>query len=119
VNRLAESNSFGSRRVIFFLGGVDNWLFAKVDPSIPIDFTQNYFYQTLGSPMRGFYYNARNGSSFAVFNSELRIPVFRYLLNHPIRSDLIQNFQIVLFGDAGTAWTGWDPYSRTTPSTSR
>ncbi len=111
VNRLAQSSSFGSRRLIYFLGGVDNWMFAKVDPSIPIDFDQNYWYQTLGSPMRGFYYNARNGSSFAVFNTELRVPVFRYLLNQPIRSDLIQNFQVVVFGDAGTAWTGWDPYS--------
>ena len=110
VSRLAQSTSLGNRKVIFFLGGVDNWLFAKVDPSIPIDFTQNYFYQTLGSPMRGFFYNARNGSSFAVFNTELRIPLFRYLLNRPIRSDLFQNFQVVAFGDLGTAWTGPDPY---------
>ncbi len=111
VNRLAESTSLGHRKVIFFLGGVDNWLFAKTDESIPIDFSQNYFYQTLGSPMRGFYYNARNGSSFALFNTELRVPVFRYLLNRPIRSDFFQNFQVVAFGDAGTAWTGSDPYS--------
>ena len=111
VNRLAQSTSFGSRKVVYFLGGVDNWLFAKTDASIPIDFSQNYFYQTLGSPMRGFYYNARNGSSFAVFNTELRIPLFRYLLNRPIRSDFFQNFQVVGFGDAGTAWTGSNPYS--------
>ncbi|MBK7287790.1 MAG: hypothetical protein IPI95_12225 [Flavobacteriales bacterium] len=111
VNRLAGSTSLGSRKVVFFMGGVDNWLFAKTDYSIPIDFTQNYYYQSLAVPMRGFYYNARNGSAFAVLNSELRFPVFRYLLDRPLRSDFLQNFQVVAFGDAGSAWTGNDPYS--------
>lgn len=111
VNRLAGSTSLGSRKVLFFMGGVDNWLFAKVDNSVPIDFSQNYFYQSLAVPLRGFYYNARNGNSFAVLNSELRVPIFRYLLNRPIRSDFFQNFQVVAFGDMGTAWTGNDPYA--------
>ncbi|MCO6483070.1 MAG: PD40 domain-containing protein [Flavobacteriales bacterium] len=110
VNRLAGSASMGSRKVLFFMGGVDNWLFAKTDNSIPIDFSRNYFFQGLAVPMRGFWYNARNGSAFAVLNSELRLPVFRYLLNRPMQSDFLQNFQIVAFGDAGTAWTGNDPY---------
>ena len=111
VNRLAGSTSLGSRRVAFFLGGVDNWLFAKTDQSVPLDPAQNYYYQALGVPMRGFYYNARNGNSFTVFNSELRFPIFRYLVNRPLHSDFLQTFQIVGFGDAGTAWTGTDPYS--------
>ncbi|MCB9171003.1 MAG: PD40 domain-containing protein [Flavobacteriales bacterium] len=111
VNRLAGSTSLGNRRVIFFLGGVDNWLFPKVDNTIPIDFDQNYYFQANATPMRGFYYNARNGTSFGVFNTELRFPVFRYLLDRPIRSDFLQNFQLVGFGDAGVAWTGSDPYS--------
>lgn len=111
VARLAGSSSFGSRKVAYFLGGVDNWLFAKVDNSIPIDFTQNYFYQSMAVPMRGFFYNARNGSSFGVFNTEVRVPIFRYLINKPIRSDLIHNFQVVGFGDVGSAWTGTQPYS--------
>lgn len=111
VNRLAGSSSIGSRKVLFFMGGVDNWFFAKVDNSVPIDFSQNYFYQSMAVPVRGFYYNARNGNSFALLNSELRVPLFRYLLNRPIRSDFFQNFQVVAFGDAGTAWTGNDPYA--------
>ena len=76
-----------------------------------MDATQNYQYQTLALPMRGFFYNARNGNSFAVLNTEVRIPLFRYLLNKPIRSDFVQNFQVVGFGDMGTAWTGSDPYA--------
>lgn len=111
VTRLAGATSLGSRRIVHFLGGVDNWMFAKYDNSIPIDFTQNYQYQALSTPMRGFFYNARNGTSFGVLNTELRLPIFRYLLNRPIRSDFINHMQVVGFGDVGAAWTGTDPYS--------
>lgn len=111
VNRLAGSTTLGSRRVAFFLGGVDNWLFAKTDGTVPLDPAQNYFYQAVGTPMRGFWYNARNGNSFAVYNSELRFPVFRMLFKKPLHSDFLQTFQIVAFGDAGTAWTGTSPYA--------
>jgi len=111
VSRLAGSRSFGSRKVAYFLGGVDNWLFAKVDNSIPIDYSQNYFYQSLSVPLRGFFYNARNGTSFGVLNNEIRLPIFRYLINRPLRSDFLHNFQVVGFADAGAAWTGSDPYS--------
>jgi hypothetical protein len=46
-----------------------------------------------------------------VINNEVRWPIFSYLLNRPIRSEFINNFQIVPFFDIGTAWTGSDPYS--------
>jgi hypothetical protein len=111
VNRLAGSTSLGSRQVAFFMGGVDNWLFAKTDNTMPLDPSKNYYYQALAVPMRGFYYNARNGSAFALFNTELRLPVFRYFFDRPMRSDFLQNFQVVAFGDVGTAWTGDNPYA--------
>jgi Tol biopolymer transport system component len=111
VTRLAGSSSLGSRKVAYFLGGVDNWLFAKVDNSIPVDLDQNYRFQSMAVPMRGFFYNARNGSSFGVVNTEVRLPLFRYIVNRPIRSDLIHNFQVIGFGDIGSAWTGSHPYA--------
>lgn len=61
--------------------------------------------------MRGFNQNIRNGNSFALFNSELRFPVFKYFIKRPIKSDFISNFQIIAFTDVGTAWTGPDPFS--------
>ena len=48
-----------------------------------------------------------------IANTEIRVPVFTYLLNRPVRSDFIRNFQVVGFADAGTAWTGPDPYDAT------
>ena len=40
----------------------------------------------------------------------MRFPVFSYLLDRPINMKFIKDFQLVAFGDVGTAWTGWNPY---------
>jgi Tol biopolymer transport system component len=111
ANRFATSTSFGNNKLIYYMGGVDNWMFPKFLITTPVDFTQNYAYQTLATNLRGFYQNIRNGNSFAVFNSEIRFPVFRYFSKNPIKSDFLYNFQLVGFGDVGTAWTGLHPYS--------
>jgi hypothetical protein len=111
ANRLAASTSFGSHKLIYFMGGVDNWILPQYNYQTRIDFSQNYVFQALATNMRGFRQNSRNGNSFAVINSELRMPIFRYIINQPIKSDFINNFQIIGFGDIGTAWTGTHPYS--------
>jgi hypothetical protein len=111
ANRFAASTSFGDNKLIYYLGGVDNWVSPKFDVSTPIDYSQNYIYQTLATNLRGFNQNIRNGNSFALISSEIRIPVFRYFANRPLKSDFLNNFQIVGFGDIGTAWTGLNPYS--------
>ncbi len=111
ANRFAASTSFGSNKLLYYMGGVDNWLFPSYNVNTPVAFDQNYAFQTLATNMRGFDQNIRNGNSFFVYNTELRWPVFRYLFNRPIRSDFINNFQVVLFGDVGTAWTGATPWS--------
>jgi Tol biopolymer transport system component len=112
ANRFAASTSFGNSKLIYYMGGVDTWLFPTFNQDTPIDYEQNYRYQTLATNMRGFDQNVRNGSNFAVINSELRFPIFRYFYNRPIKSDFLNNFQIVGFGDIGTAWNGWNPYSK-------
>lgn len=111
ASRLAGSSAFGSDRLIYYLGGEDNWLFPRFNQETPIDYSKGYSYQTLASNLRGFSQNIRNGENFALFNTELRFPVFRYLMNRPIRSDFLNNFQLVGFGDVGTAWSGVNPYS--------
>jgi Tol biopolymer transport system component len=111
ANRFAASTSFGNNKLLYYMGGVDNWLFPTYNTSTPVATDQDYAFQTLATNMRGFDQNIRNGNSFFVFNTELRWPLFRYLFNRPIRSDFINNFQIVAFGDVGTAWTGSTPWS--------
>ena len=114
VVQVFEARSlFGNKKLIYYMGGVDNWFTPKFNYNTPISYTANYAYQTLATPMRGFIQNIRNGNSFALYNTELRLPVFRYLMNKPLKSDFFNNFQVVGFGDVGTAWTGKSPYDDT------
>lgn len=119
ANRFAASKSFGSARLIYYLGSVDNWL--NVTPrkhptfiplnEIRIDPEINWTYQTLATNMRGFSQNIRNGDAFALINSEIRWPIIKYLVNYPLSSSFLDNFQVVGFFDIGTAWTGVSPWS--------
>ncbi len=111
ANRVAGATSFGKDRLVYYLGGVDNWLNPQFDNSINIVKPEQYQFQTLATNLRGFKQNIRNGNNFVVWNSELRWPIFKYLLNRPIRSDFVQNFQIIGFGDLGMAWYDVNPYS--------
>ncbi|MCF8365544.1 MAG: hypothetical protein K9H16_07175 [Bacteroidales bacterium] len=110
ANRIAGSTNFGTERLLYYMGGTDSWMIPSFDQETRIDPDQNWIYQALATNMRGFNQNARNGNSFVVINSELRLPIFRYLLNKPIKSEFVKNFQVVAFGDIGTAWSGWNPY---------
>ncbi len=114
ANRFSASTSLGDLKLIYYMGSEDNAIVPNDNFNylINIDYSQNYAFQTLATPMRGFIQNIRNGNTFALFNSEIRVPIFQYLIHKPIRSDFVRNFQIVGFGDFGTAWTGFDPYAK-------
>ena len=115
--RAAADFSWGTQKICYFLGGVDNWLmfannrkadgtFRYFDPAHPIDPDNEYAYQSLAVNLRGFKQNISNGNNAMVINSELRIPVFSSFINKPINNALLRNFQLVQFIDLGTAWNG-------------
>ncbi len=120
ANRFAASTSQGSSKLIYYLGGVDNW--TNITPfkvptfiplsEIPINTEANYAYQTVATNMRGFSQNVRNGNNFALINSEVRWPIIKYIANYPISNSFLENFQIVGFFDIGTAWSGLTPWSK-------
>ena len=113
--RFAGATSFGSNRMLFFLGGVDNWLFPSYNQEIPKPaLGDDVVYQTLATNMRGFRINIRNGSSYALINSEIRVPIFR-VLSKRIRSSFFRNFQTIGFFDLGTAWEGSSPFNDDNP----
>lgn len=112
--RLAGEISYGTERILNILGGVDNWLLPDFNKNIPLPQGQNIAYQTIAPGIRGFAYNIRNGSSYAVLNAEFRVPLFRYI-SEKIRSSFIRNFQLVGFFDAGTAWEGFSPFAKDNP----
>ena len=111
--RAAAATSFGDEQILFFLGGVDNWIFNRFNDNIPLP-AGEFAFQTLAANLRGFKYNIRNGNSYALINTELRVPMFKYFFRR-IRSNFFRNFQVIGFFDAGTAWQGSSPFNEENP----
>jgi len=109
--RLAASANTGSARLVYYMGGTDNWINAKFNSNIWVDLSKNYAYQTLATNMRGFQQNIRNGTSFVLLSGELRVPFVQLIAGHNVSSNFFNSMQLNLFGDYGTAWTGLTPYS--------
>ncbi len=103
--RGAADFSWGDQKLIYYLGGVDGWMFPKYTRE-PVPQDPYYAYQSLAVNMRGFHQNVANGNNAIVMNSEFRLPVFSTLLNKPINNAFLRNFQLVQFTDLGTAWNG-------------
>ncbi len=122
--RAAADFSWGTQKIIYYLGGVDNWLmfgnnqrsdgsYKYFDPSNKPDPDADYAYQSLAVNLRGFKQNVANGNNAFVINSEIRVPVFTTFFNKPINNAFLRNFQIVQFADLGTAWNGkYDNWER-------
>jgi hypothetical protein len=122
AGRAAGDFSWGNQKMIYYLGGADNWLMfgnnEKVNKNTgeinyryfnrdnPPDPDQDYAFQSLAVNMRGFIQNIANGNNAMVINSELRLPVFTTFFNKPVNNALLRNFQLTQFIDLGTAWNG-------------
>lgn len=104
ATRFAMDMSWGTRKLLYYLGGVDNWLNPQINTANPINLTENYAFQTLSENLRGYKQNARNGNNVMVLNTELRLPVFATFIDKPINSAFLRNFQVTSFMDIGTAW---------------
>src|SRR6202012_5751940 len=103
--RAAGDFSWGSNKIVYYLGGTDGWLFPKAY-NLPQPADPSYAFQSLAVNLRGFDQNVANGNNDVVINSELRLPLFATLFNKPINNAFLRNFQIVQFFDLGTAWKG-------------
>jgi hypothetical protein len=111
ATRVAGSTNFGTARLVYYMGGVDNWIWAKFNSDIWTDLSKNYTYQTLATNMRGFEQNVRNGTSFLLLSSELRVPFVQLIAGRMLQSNFLNSMQFLAFGEIGTAWTGTTPYS--------
>lgn len=111
--RVAGAHSGGKQKILYFLGGVDNWLnHQTASPAAPVN-QESYGFQTLGNNLRGYKQNARNGNSYAVANSEFRFPILTTLIRRPIQSKILRSLQLVAFVDGGLAWNGLVPTDKT------
>ena len=107
--RASAAHSMGNQKVLYFMGGVDNWLNAKYDNRTPIRAGEDYAFQTVANNMRGYARNSWNGNTFALINSEFRLPVVTTFAKKPIQSPILRNLQAVAFVDIGSAWMGLWP----------
>jgi hypothetical protein len=106
AGRASGDFSWGNQKVIYYLGGVDGWMFPKYNSSPSPSASNDYAYQSLAVNMRGFKQNLTNGNNAVVLNSEFRFPIFSTLINRPINNAFLRNFQVIQFIDLGTAWDG-------------
>lgn len=121
ASRVFYGKQMGPAAKQYMLGGMDNWLFADqadrgMDDDNPLTFSNNtnnsdIFFNEFVTNLRGLDYNEAHGTDALVFNTELRVPVFRYLSNGPIKSNFLRNFQLTSFVDIGSVWTGVPPFS--------
>jgi hypothetical protein len=116
--RGAGATSFGSEKMMYYLGGVNGMLFQKFNDNTPVP-PGEFAFKTVINQMRGFDVNIRNGSTFAVLNAELRIPFIKYIAGKNVKSGFFRNLQVVGFFDAGTAWHGNSPFDENNPINSQ
>lgn len=122
AGRAAGDFSWGSQKIVYYLGGIDNWMmfgqneklnqttgertYRYFNPNNPPANDGSYAFQSLAVNMRGFIQNAANGNNNVVINSEFRLPVFTTFFSKPINNAFLRNFQLTQFVDLGTAWNG-------------
>ena len=115
--RLSANASFGSEKILYYLGGTENWLIPSFNEQTPIG-DADYAWQVPVGTLRGFRQNIRNGNSYVLANAELRWPFFRFFFPN-IRGPFWRNFQLTGFFDMGTAWAGKSPFSPDSPLNTR
>lgn len=102
--RFSGGASFGNNPQRFYLGGTEGWINYEFENyNIPISNIEEYAFSMAGLPLRGYNFDRISGSKYALFNSELRFPLFRYLIFGLLPFGF-QNIQGNIFFDAGTAW---------------
>jgi outer membrane protein assembly factor BamA len=105
VLRLNAGASVGKNPQLFYIGGTESWInYTFQNDTLPIESIDNFAFATPVMPLRGYNYDYRSGTKFALMNAEFRFPLFRYLIFGLLPLGF-QNIQGVLFTDVGTVWT--------------
>jgi len=113
--RAAGATSFGSERILYYVGGTDGWVTPKFEENTPVPNNVDFAYKTIAPNLRGFNHNVRNGQSFFLASAELRIPFLKYLSKREMKSKFLRNIQVVGFADYGSAWHGILPNNDNSP----
>ena len=109
ANRCYVNASFGRERILYHVGGTENWLIPQYEDQSALQTSGEYIYSALATEVRSYGYGARKASSVFGFSSELRIPFLQYLINQNWKNSMLRNFQFLAFIDAAYVWDGFLP----------
>tara|TARA_R110002012_G_scaffold296032_2_gene492962 strand:- start:4643 stop:7900 length:3258 start_codon:yes stop_codon:yes gene_type:complete len=130
ASRLYAGGFFGQNSPYYMLGGVENWVFRRVNqPPTGAEITpeenplaltstespiynSNILFHEFVTGLRGFQLNEFSGKNVILLSNELRFPLFRVLSNNSMSSNFARNFQLIGFYDIGTAWLGGSPWDQ-------
>ena len=105
VMRYSGGISVGKNAQQFFIGGTDGWINREFENGgIPIRNIEDFAFLTPALPLRGYNYNVKNGTKYALMNYELRYPFIQYLVTGGIPIAL-GNITGATFLDIGSSWT--------------
>lgn len=105
VMRYSGGISVGKNAQRFFIGGTDGWINREFENGgIPIENIEDFAFLSPALPLRGYNYNVRNGTKFALINYELRYPFIQYLVTGGLPIAL-GNITGATFLDVGSSWT--------------
>ena len=117
---------FGNAPKRYLLGGMDNWMSNRTNYDglnnplyTSANYNPNLLFVEFATSLRGFDYATLYGTSAAVANAELRVPLIRALSGGPIASNFFRNMQLTAFYDIGSSWTGEIPFNVTNSVRSR
>jgi len=107
VSQLQAGHSGGVSHLLYNVAGVDNNVNVKVDSTVHFSQDAPYAFQTLITPFRGYRQNTFFGNQYAVWNNDVYFPLFQTLIPIETPLSVINNLQLGLFSDIGTANETW------------
>lgn len=103
VAQLQAGHSGGDQRILYNLGGVDNNFTPRSDSSVHFAQDAPYAFQTLVTPLRGYFQNSVYGSRYALVNLDIYFPLFQSLIPLETPLSVVNNLQLGVFTDLATA----------------
>jgi len=115
--------SFGNQGQQYYLGGADNLLLGYfLSQNVrnlrfgTLNTENNAFnFQDFLLPMRGFQFNNRSGSKYAMVNTEIRVPLQRIQMR-TLNEHSLYNWELIPFMDFGMIWRKGIPFSQKNPT---
>lgn len=105
ANRIQAATSGGDNLgIMYTLGGTQNQMAPLVDSSVKFSPLDDYSLIAYATGLRGYAQNIRYGNTYALLNSEVRIPVLNTFFNIQTKLNSLNHLKFVVFGDVANAW---------------